>query len=147
MSDQQSQQDNQPEPQQHDGQVVVPPQVDDLIINALQLLCNVLVDYLSKADWVHELLIGEHPQRILNETEGDMKEGVNSIPPNLEEFIPGERLPDIIEVYVTNEFLFRASGCLDYLDRSTPQPERPIKFVRLYPGRTVIDKGMFNTPS
>jgi hypothetical protein len=73
-----------------------------------------------------------------------MKERVN-LPPNLEEFIPQERLPDIIHVYVTKEFLFRASGCQDYLNRSTPQLERPIKFVRQNPGPT--DKGMYNIPS
>jgi hypothetical protein len=75
-----------------------------------------------------------------------MKEGVNSMPPNLEEFIPGERLPDSIDVYVNKNFLLRACGLLD-LSTPCPQLERPIKFVRRYPRRTVIDKGMFNTPS
>ncbi len=28
----------------------------------------------------------------------------DSIPPNLEEFIPGERLPDVIDVYVDGNF-------------------------------------------
>ena len=65
------------------------------------------------------------------------------MPPNLEEFIPGECLPDIIDVY-PNRYLLRVYGLFDL---STPQLERPIKFVRKYPPRTVIDKGMFNTPS
>ena len=149
MSDQQSRQDNQPEPQKHDGQVVVPPPARDLIqitAVAVERFLTYLTDYLPEADWVHELLTGEHPQRIWNESVGDMKEGVN-LPPNLEQFIPQECLPDIIDVYVTKEFLFRASGCLDYFNRSIPQLEHPIKFVRQYPGPTVIDKGMYNTPS
>jgi hypothetical protein len=66
------------------------------------------------------------------------------MPPILEEFIPGERLPDIIDVYVDQDFLFRACGSWDL---STPQLERPIRFVRQYPRRTCIDKGMFHTPS
>ncbi|KAF8492213.1 hypothetical protein F5888DRAFT_1732125 [Russula emetica] len=78
------------------------------------------------------------------EPEGDMKEGVNSMPPILEEFIPGERLPDIIDVYVNKEFLLRTSGNLDFLNRSSPQLERPIKFVRQHPERTVIDKGILD---
>jgi hypothetical protein len=84
-----------------------------------------------------------------------MKEGpgVNPRPPNLEEYIPGENLPDVIDVYVNKEFLIWASGrlCLNldlnFLNQSTSQLERPIKFVRQYPKRTAIDKGMFNTPS
>jgi hypothetical protein len=59
------------------------------------------------------------------------------MPPNLEEFIPGERLPDIIDVYVNEHFLYRASG------RSRFAIERPIKFVRRSPQRTVLDKGTF----
>ena len=68
------------------------------------------------------------------------------MPLNLEEFISGERLPDIIDVYVNMDFLFRACELLDF---STPCPplERPVKFVRQYPQRTCIDKGMSNTPS
>ena len=72
-----------------------------------------------------------------------MKEGVNSMPPNLEEFIPGERLPDIIDVYVNKDILFWARA---FLNLSPRQLERPIKFVRQYPRRTIINKGMFNTP-
>jgi hypothetical protein len=68
------------------------------------------------------------------------------MPPNLDEFIAGERLPDIIDVYINKEFL-RASGhYYDFLDIPNPPFEFPIKFVLQYPGRTVIDKGMFNTP-
>jgi hypothetical protein len=135
MSDQQD--EDQPEPQQDDERVA-PPQVQALIRAAaviVQLSCIALME----TDWVREL--------IRDEIKRDMKEGGNSMPPNLEEFIPGERLPDIIDVYVNKEFLFLASGCRDFLNRSTLQPERPIKFVRQYPGRTVIDKGMFNIPS
>jgi hypothetical protein len=62
------------------------------------------------------------------------------MPPNLDEFIPGERLPDIIDVYVNSDILFRVRGSLHL----STQLERPIKFVRRYPQRTVINKGMFN---
>jgi hypothetical protein len=150
MSDQQNRQDDdKPEPQQYDGRVVVASPLDWAMIQAtaitVQLSCNAMMDRLAEADWVHEL--------IRDEIKGDMKEGGISMPPNLEEFIPGERLPDIIDVYVNKEFLFLASGCLDFLNRSIPQLEYPIKFVRQYPKRTrrsrrtVIDKGMFNIPS
>ena len=78
------------------------------------------------------------------DSERDMKEGVNPMPPNLEEFIPRERLPDIIDVYVNENFLL-ASGVRssEFLKR---QLERPIKFVRQYPPRTIDNEGMFNTP-
>jgi hypothetical protein len=68
------------------------------------------------------------------------------MPPNLDEFIPGERLPVIIDVYVNIDFLCLACALLDF---STPFPslERPIKLVRQYPRRTCIDQGMSNTPS
>jgi len=70
------------------------------------------------------------------------------MPPNLEEFIPGEHLPDIIDVYVSKEFLIRITGSkrMRVLDWPTSQVERPIKFVRQYPECNVVDKGMFNTP-
>jgi hypothetical protein len=60
------------------------------------------------------------------------------MPPNLEEFIPGERLPDIIDVYVSEDFLYQVS--------SRPQfaIERPIKFVRQFPQRAALDKGTFH---
>ncbi|KAF8497458.1 hypothetical protein F5888DRAFT_1698127 [Russula emetica] len=139
MSDQQSRQDDdKPEPQQYDGRVVVSSPLDWAVIQVtavtVQLSCDAMMDQLAEADWVHEL--------IRDEIKGDMKEGGISMPPNLEEFISGERLPDIIDVYVNKEFLFLASGCLDFLNRSIPQLERPIKFVRQYPKRTrrtVID--------
>jgi hypothetical protein len=69
--------------------------------------------------------------------------GENPMPPNLEDFIPGKYLPDVIDVYVNNDFLYRAFGSRDFLDQSTAR--RTIKFVRQYPQRTVIDEGMFNT--
>jgi hypothetical protein len=53
------------------------------------------------------------------------------MPLNLDEFIPGERLPDILDVCVD---LQTASG----LKRST------LKFVRNYSSRTIDSKGMFN---
>jgi hypothetical protein len=74
------------------------------------------------------------------EPEPDIKEGVFSMPPNLEEFIPGECLPDIIDVYLK----FRV--CVP-LGLPTSPRDSPTKFVRQYPRRTVTDKGMFNTPS
>jgi hypothetical protein len=85
---------------------------------------------------------GTRATRAEPDTEG------NPMPPNLEELIPGRRLPDIIEVYVDQAFLFRASGREEYLNQST-ELEWPIKFVRRYPslGRFIDGKGMFNTPS
>jgi len=79
----------------------------------------------------------------VNDTPEPEPEGVKSMPPNLEEFIPGERLPDIIDVYVNKDFLFRTWPRA--WDLSTSQLERPIKFVRQYPRRTCIDKGKFNS--
>lgn len=71
-----------------------------------------------------------------------------AMPPNLEEFIPGECLPDIIDIYVNKDFLFRVAGYLDCSNQSTEQFERPITFFRHYPRRFVVDnKGMFNAPS
>jgi hypothetical protein len=96
MSDQQSQQDDNPEPQQHDGQVAMDDQQHDgqvatltrpqtlLLIQItgiiIQLTCKLVIDQLaplylrtpyhtsalSGAGWVHELLTG-HPERIQNE--------------------------------------------------------------------------------
>jgi hypothetical protein len=66
------------------------------------------------------------------------------MPPSLEEFIPGERLPDIIDVYVNEEFLFGTSGRSEGFKRLTLQP---IKYVRQYPPRTIDNKGMFNALS
>ncbi len=60
------------------------------------------------------------------------------MPPNLEEFISGERLPDIIDVYVGENFLYQVSGWPQFAI------ECPIKFVRQFPQRTVLDKGMFH---
>ncbi|KAI0274053.1 hypothetical protein BGY98DRAFT_102296 [Russula aff. rugulosa BPL654] len=71
-------------------------------------------------------------------------EEVDSMPPSLEEFIPGERLPDIIDVYVNEEFLFGTSERSEVLKRLTMQP---IKYVRQYPPRTIDNKGMYNTLS
>ena len=68
------------------------------------------------------------------------------MPPNLEEFIPGERLPDILDVYLSRDILFTDYVCASR-GLPTPQLDRPLKFVRLYPPRTAIDKGMFNIPS
>ncbi len=65
------------------------------------------------------------------------------MPPNLEEFIPGTCLPDVIDVYVNNDFLYQAFEYQDFSDRSTAR--RTIKFVQQYPQGTVIDEGMFNT--
>jgi len=68
----------------------------------------------------------------------------DSMPPNLETFISGECLPDVIEVY-GNSTLFRLSPF-----QSFPGPlklflERyPVRFVRMYPPRTQTDKGAFN---
>jgi hypothetical protein len=69
--------------------------------------------------------------------------GENSMLPNLEEFTPGTCLPDVIDVYVNNDFLYQAFGYQDFSDRSTAR--RTIKFVRQYPQGTVIDEGMFDT--
>lgn len=66
------------------------------------------------------------------------------MPPSLEEFIPGERLPDIIDVYVNEEFLFGTCERSEGLKRLTMQP---LKYVRQYPPRTIDNKGMFNTLS
>jgi hypothetical protein len=62
------------------------------------------------------------------------------MPPSLEEFIPGERLPEFIDIYVDEKFLFGASGLI----RSTL---KPIKFVRKYPPRTIDNKSMFYSSS
>jgi hypothetical protein len=65
------------------------------------------------------------------------------MPPNLEEFIPGERLPDFIDVCINEDFLHRMSG--GYSNGSS-KPGWPIKFVRVYPPRNIDDgKGMSNT--
>jgi hypothetical protein len=61
MSDQQSRQDDEPEPQQHDGRVGKP--LGDLLILLitglfLQVTCKIVMD-LSEADWAHELFTGE----------------------------------------------------------------------------------------
>ena len=84
MSDQQSQQGNQPEPQQHDGQAIIRPRppwpIMQLIYVIIRLTYNAVMDHyaplylrtpyhtssLSGADWVGELLAG-HPNRIRNE--------------------------------------------------------------------------------
>jgi hypothetical protein len=65
------------------------------------------------------------------------------MPPNFEEFIPGERLPDMIDVYFDWAFVCRAAP----YSSLKPQQKYAIKFVRQYPRRAIIDKGMFNTPS
>jgi hypothetical protein len=107
-----------------------------------KLLIRFPVRYSCICSWVVSK-VNDTPEP---ESEGDMKEGSNSMPPNLEEFIPGERLPDSIDVYVNWDFLFRASEYFTR-NRSNPQHECTIKFVRQYPRRTVVDKGMPNTPS
>ena len=62
-----------------------------------------------------------------------------SIPPNLEAFIPGECLPDDIDVY--NNFTFPPA-----LPNRGFIPPYPIRFVRKYPSPlpTPVDKGTFN---
>lgn len=71
---------------------------------------------------------------------------MDSMPPNFDEFIPAERFPDMIDVYFDCVFDYRASE--PYTPRTLkPQQKCTIKFVRQYPRRATIDKGMFNTPS
>lgn len=77
-----------------------------------------------------------------------------AMPPNLEEFIPEECLPDIINVFIDKDFLIEASSSYYGSSRyggvekaSTAQLERPIKFVRQYARRRDVDKGKFNTLS
>jgi hypothetical protein len=142
MSDQQSRRDNRPGSQQRDRPVKGPPNrraVIRVVAVFIHLAINAVMDHIAEADWAHQL--------ILDEIKGDMKEAGIAMPHNLEELIPGEHLPDIIDVYVNKAFLFLASGCWEVFKLSTEQLEHPIKFVRQYPGRTVINKGMFNTPS
>ena len=69
------------------------------------------------------------------------------MPPNLEEFIPKERLPDFIDAYVDENFLSQASGFGKFSERWALQSKHPIRFVRHYPRRTIDYKGMFNIPS
>ncbi len=69
--------------------------------------------------------------------------GEDSMPPNLEKFIPGKCLPDVIDVYIHNHFLNQAFGPWLFPNRSTAR--HTIKFVRKYPKSTVIGEGMFNT--
>jgi hypothetical protein len=88
MSDQQSRQDDEPEPQQHDGQVVLPPRVLPPRVVTILRVIGILADLmylvmldrfarrplptpyhtsaLSGESWVHELLTG-HPRRIRTE--------------------------------------------------------------------------------
>jgi hypothetical protein len=85
MSDQQSQQDDNPEPQQHNGQVATLTRLQTLLLIQItgiiiQLTCKLVIDQLaplylrtpyhtsalSGAGWVHELLTG-HSERIQNE--------------------------------------------------------------------------------
>ena len=71
---------------------------------------------------------------------------MNSMPPNFEDFIPGECLPDMIDVYF--DWVFECKASETYaLGKLKPQQKYTIKFVRQYPRRAIIDKGMFNTPS
>jgi hypothetical protein len=90
-----------------------------------------------------------------NEPENDSEEtsapngvtGADSIPPNLEELIPWERLPDVIDVYVDENFF--VSSCTKELWKlfTEEKPGRavlPIKFERQFPPR---NNGTFITPS
>ena len=75
-----NQQDNQQEPQQHNGRVALSPQVLAVLEALVRVTYHVAMDYLtplylctpyhtsalSSADWIHELLTG-HPERIRNE--------------------------------------------------------------------------------
>ncbi len=165
MSDQQSQQgdhpqDNQPELQQHNGEVVPPPHIL-AIVEAIDVLGDLIYDI--RIILVDRLRMKRHHTPTLSraEREAAIKDfitlarylknipflngvaGENSTPPNLEDFIPGKCLPVVIDVYVNNDFLYLAFGSRDFSDQSTTR--RAIKFVRQYPQRTVIDEGMFNT--
>ncbi len=98
-------------------------------------------------------LFGGAVTKIDTTPEGDLSKaslmndvaGEDSMPPNFEKFIRGKCLPDVIDVYVHNDFLNQAFGSWNFPYRRTAR--RTIKFVRQYPSnkRTVIGKGMFNT--
>lgn len=98
----------------------------------------------------HASFISLRADAEVNDSESDAPEPdgeeEDSMPPNLEEFIPEEQLPDIIDVYIDKEFLSAAQG-YGFSKLSTAQLERPIKFVRQYVRCRDVDKGMFNTPS
>lgn len=71
------------------------------------------------------------------------------MPPNLETFIPGECLPDVIDVYIGDD-LFNDEICPQYLAPGKWFTMRqPIKFVRQYPPLCIpaapADEGTFNT--
>jgi hypothetical protein len=74
--------------------------------------------------------------------------GEDSMPPNLEKFIPGKCLPEVIDVYLHNHFVEQTLGHRYFFpDQSTARStaRHTIKFVRKYPKCTVIGEGMFNT--
>ncbi len=148
-------QDNQPEPQQHNGQVVLPSHILD-IAEAFDILAHLIYDTAMDGVDPHHTSAFSGAQREaaiegFKTVTGHLRRvsplngvaGENSMPPNLEDFIPGKCLPDVIDVYVNNDFLYRAFGSRDFSDQSTAR--RTIKFVRQYPQSTVIDEGMFNT--
>jgi hypothetical protein len=63
--------------------------------------------------------------------------------PKLETFIPGECLPDVIDVYIDKDFLYNTSS--QYFAGKQFTMRQPIKLVRQYPPRTPADEGTFNT--
>ena len=70
------------------------------------------------------------------------------MPPNLDTFIPVDRLPDIIDVHVDVDVDPDFSGLSQYLNPWRQFTARhAIKFVRQYPPRTLTDEGKFSIPS
>ena len=65
--------------------------------------------------------------------------------PNMDTFIPGERLPEFLDVYDDTDFCETNA----FYRSRTPawkkftQHRYPVKFVRVYPPRTPADKGAF----
>ncbi|KAF8464801.1 hypothetical protein DFH94DRAFT_784617 [Russula ochroleuca] len=62
--------------------------------------------------------------------------------PKLETFIPGECLPDVIDVYIDKDFLYNTSS--QYFAGKQFTMRQPIKLVRQYPPRTPADEGNVN---
>ncbi len=127
-------------------------------VSSFASLCDItgLIHFSSRA--VAKVIdIPEPEPKPEPEPEGDSEEtsapngvtGADSIPPNLEEFIPGERLPDVIDVYMDENFFVSLWTRTKELWKqfTEEQPGRavlPIKFERQFPPR---NNGTFLTPS
>jgi hypothetical protein len=149
----------QPELHQHNGQVVLPHHIQAVAYALVDLIFDLRYDAngfkrnkprtfapfaLSGAE--RKAAIKDFKTLAIYLRKFSLLSGVaggNQMLPNLEDFIPGNFLPGVIEVYVNNDFLYWAYESRDFSDQSTTR--RTIKFVRQYPQRTVIDEGMFNT--